>query len=433
MPISTVDITAADLPVHIGQVELDEPLQAHEVAQPEVGQHYRRARLLVRLHRAPLGYVVLPTERLEPEEVAKAIWDQLGDLINDHLAADGLDAVGELPLDGLAPGPALCHQAAIPLTPPLVTVVVCTRNRPAGAAAVLRNLVDLDYEPFEVVLVDNAPSDGATREVVEEEFGHDPRVRYVLEPAPGLSRARNRGLREANGEIVAYTDDDTLVDRDWLKGIVRGFNRAERVGCVTGLVPTAELRNEIQLFFDQRVAWGSSCQPKVYDMGAHRPDSVLFPFAGSDFGTGANFAFRREALLQSGGFDEALGAGAPTGGGEDLDAFVKVLLGGWKIVYEPTAIIGHIHRAEVAALSKQMFTYGSGLTAFLAKYLINPRTGFKILKAVPAGVRKAANFSGQSNSAAVSLPRGVAYRELVGMASGPFLYAKARWQLRSGR
>ena len=237
---------------------------------------------------------------------------------------------------------------AMPAEAPLVSVVVCTRNRPAGAAAVLRDLSRLVYPNFEIVLVDNAPSDDSTKDIVKSDFGDDPRIRYVTEPRPGLSKARNRGWKEARGDIIAYTDDDVLVDSYWLNGVVKGFHRIDKVGCVTGLVPSAELKNEVQLFSTSACRRGTNCKPAVFDLKENRKkDSALFPYAGSDFGTGANFAFARQALVDMGGFDEALGAGAATGGGEDLDAFVGVLNNGWRLVYEPTGIVGHIHRSDV--------------------------------------------------------------------------------------
>ena len=96
---------------------------------------------------------------------------------------------------------------------PMISVVVCTRNRPQSLLATLRSLTAMSYRPFEVVVVDNAPSSEATREAVLAEYGGDPRVRYVREPRPGLSCARNRGIEEAAADIVAFTDDDVIVDR----------------------------------------------------------------------------------------------------------------------------------------------------------------------------------------------------------------------------
>ena len=147
-----------------------------------------------------------------------------------------------------------------------MSVVMCTRDRSEGAAATLRGLAALRYQPFEIVLVDNAPGSEMTKDAVLAEFGDDPRVRYVREPRPGLSCARNRGVAEAAGEIIAFTDDDVNVDQWWLDGIVRGFRRSDDVACVTGLIPTAVLDNEMQLYFDRRETWGSFCEGRIFDL-----------------------------------------------------------------------------------------------------------------------------------------------------------------------
>src|SRR5262249_34518962 len=150
----------------------------------------------------------------------------------------------------------------------------------------------------------------------------DGRIRYVRETRPGLSAARNRGLREARGEFIAYTDDDVRVDRLWVNAILRGFRRRPDVGCVTGLVASTSLERRAEQYFDARVGWSSSCEQRLFEANRSRADSRLHPYAPGVFGTGANIAFRSDAIRALGGFDESLGAGSPTCGGEDLDAFV---------------------------------------------------------------------------------------------------------------
>ena len=213
----------------------------------------------------------------------------------DALPPDGLPAA-----DGTPPG----SQDAPP-----VSVVVCTRDRPDGALSTLRGLMASQYPRFEVVLVDNAPSSDATKDAVLGEFATDARIRYVREPRPGLSCARNRGVAESAAEIIAFTDDDVRVDPWWLHGIIRGFGRAGDVACVTGLIPTAALDNAVQLYFDQRQRWGAFSEPRIFDLTDNRDDSPLYPYSAGIFGAGANFAVSRRALKELGGFDEALGAG----------------------------------------------------------------------------------------------------------------------------
>jgi glycosyltransferase involved in cell wall biosynthesis len=253
-------------------------------------------------------------------------------------------------------------------TPP-VSVVLCTRDRPEQLADALESVLALDYPEFEVVVVDNAARTDATRLVVGRLA--DPRLRLVVEPVPGLSTARNAGLRAAAHDVVAYTDDDVVVDRYWLRGIARGFARAAQVSCVSGLVPSGELRTAAQAYFDQRVSWSASLEPRVFRLADPPRDQPLFPFQPGRFGTGANFAVRRTRILEIGGFDEALGAGTAAQGGEDLDLFFRVLTEGDTLVTEPSAIVWHRHRSDNDALLSQARGYGLGLGAWLTKVGLN--------------------------------------------------------------
>jgi GT2 family glycosyltransferase len=156
---------------------------------------------------------------------------------------------------------------------------------------------------------------------------------------------------------------------------------------------------------------------------------ALYPFSAGIFGTGASFAFDRERLLRAGGFDEALGAGTLTRGGEDLDIFVRILLDGGAIAYEPSAVVWHHHRADEQSLLKQMYGYGTGLTAYLTKLLLDPSTRTQLLKRVPAGLMKIAQIRTQTNERlgdTVAAPAGAMRREFTGFLAGPLLYLRAK-------
>ena len=236
-------------PIFIGSVELTEPVTGLELPVRADGAAYTQVRLLVRMQAIPVGYALLRPEALDAGSAASQVWAQLGPAVNARRAARGLAPLGALPVQGIERDVSLVPE----LTEyPLVSVVMCTRDRPAGALVTLRGLAALRYEPFEIVVVDNAPNSDATQMAVRAEFGADPRVRYITEPRPGLSYARNRGVTASAGQIVAFTDDDVRVDPYWLDGIVRGFQQDADVACVTGLIPTAEIDNAVQLYFDQR-------------------------------------------------------------------------------------------------------------------------------------------------------------------------------------
>ncbi|MCB5291387.1 glycosyltransferase [Arthrobacter sp. SO3] len=323
---------------------------------------------------------------------------------------------------------------------PSITVIVCTRDRASLLRGALTAILHLDYPDFDVIVVDNGASTAETRDMVRDDF-QDPRLTLVSEPRPGLSRARNAGLRRARGDIVAFTDDDVVVDEFWLRGIAAGFEQAPDVACVTGLVPAGELRSPAQGYFDERVNWSKIIAPKVYSMADPPADLPTFPFCVGAFGTGANFALDRRTALALGAFDPALGVGTRTGGGEDIDMFTRVILDGHSLVVQPSAIVWHRHRAELEDLIIQARGYGKGLGSWLTKILLNPHTARLAIARSPQGalhfLRNARNHSlGQSSAeAAAPAPRdpqvAKALRtELLAVARGPLNYLLER---RSGK
>ncbi|MCL2583314.1 MAG: glycosyltransferase [Streptosporangiales bacterium] len=416
-----------EAPIYVGELEITEPVAALNLPDRADGRAWTGVHSLVRMRGIPVGYAFLETGALDPAGIARQVWSQLGPEISARCERAGAAAPGSLPETGLRAvpdpddgGPEL----------PAISVVVCTRDRPGSVVTALGGLTGLDYPSFEIVVVDNAPSSDATRDAVRSEFSGDPRVRYVREPRPGLSRARNRGVAEASAEIVAFTDDDVRVDKGWLAGIARGFRAAPGVSCVTGLIATARLENAEQLYFHLREGWGASCERRVYDLAGNRDESPLYPYSPGIFGAGASFAMTRTALRDVGGFDEALGAGTPSGGGEDLDMFMRVILGGHRLVYEPAAVVWHFHRTELAELTRQMRAYGSGCTAALTAIVMkNPRSRVEIPPRVARGVARVFTLNDRVKDNP-TLPPGLMRREMAGLLAGPGLYLKGRREAR---
>jgi glycosyltransferase involved in cell wall biosynthesis len=332
---------------------------------------YRQARVLVRTHRAPLGHVcvpTLPTETLTAR-ARRAAETALAEALRQHAHWD--KSTDE---------PGASHSwtalAACPRHFPTrqgagVSMIVCTRDRTRGLQECLHTLQQVDYDPIEIIVVDNAPSDSATWEAVAALAQNDDRVRYTCEPRAGLSRARNHGLSMAKYDIAAFTDDDTMVDPGWPSAIAAGFAGDPETMCVTGMVAAMALDTRSQRYFDSRYSWGEAFEPRRYDLTIHRYPTRLYPFSAGIFGTGANFAVRRSALADLGDFDPLLGAGGPGRGGEDLDMFLRVILAGGRICYLPSALVWHRHRADAQALSEQIYSYGYGLGAYLAKHFLN--------------------------------------------------------------
>jgi len=412
-----------EAPIFIDELDLAAPISNIVLPGRADSQPYTGVYLLVRLRHVPVGYAFLPPDALDSASIGRQVWEQLSAAINAHCQRTGLPAIDGLPLGGLAapPGP----EAEV-TDVPLVSVVVCTRNRPESALVALHSLLAMHYRPFEIVLVDNAPSSDATRDAVLAAHGEDPRVRYVREPRPGLSCARNRGLMEASADIVAFTDDDVTVDPWWLHGIVRGFRAAPDVACVTGMIATAQLENAAQLYFHLREAWGAVCERRIFDLTENRDDSPLYPYSPGVFGAGANFAVSRVVLKEIGGFNEALGAGTVSGGGEDLEMFMRIILSGNRIVYEPAAIVSHYHRTDLAELTRQMRAYGTGNTAALTAVVLRvPRARHELPLRIVHGVLRIFTLNDRVKDNP-TLPDGLMRREIMGLLIGPWLYLKGR-------
>jgi cellulose synthase/poly-beta-1,6-N-acetylglucosamine synthase-like glycosyltransferase len=264
--------------------------------------------------------------------------------------------------------------------------------------------------------------------VVEGQAGEGQEFRYHVEPRPGLSWARNAGIAAAASDIIAFLDDDDEPDEHWLAGIAGAFAEGERVGCVSGIVLPARLDNAVENLFEE-IGGHSKGRGFVRETFTKSgPQSPLWPLP--PFGVGANMAFRRTALDRIGGFDVALGAGTPTGGGEDTLAITLVMLCGYEVAYEPAALMWHHHRQDMASLNKQLHGYSVGLTAFYAA-LLRQRPGalFGLVKLLPlaAGYLK----GGKTEEEAPAEPQGglaaeLDRRQLQGMLKGPLVYAKSR-------
>ncbi|MFK4151100.1 glycosyltransferase [Streptomyces fungicidicus] len=333
-----------------------------------------------------------------------------------------------------APREAAAGDAAAP--PPYASVVVATRERAGQLARALDSLLAQDHPRFEVVVVDNAPVTGGTRELVERKYGE--RVRYVCEPVPGLAVAHNRGLALARGEVVAFTDDDVVADPRWLGELTAPFAADPRLGCATGLILPARLRTPAQVLLESHGGFAKGFTPTTYDPGDPPRDEPLFPFTAGRFGSGANMAFRTDVLRAVGGFDPATGAGTAARGGDDLYGFVRVLAQGHRLRYTPYALVWHHHRETWSDLETQAYGYGAGLTAYLTAILVNrPALLPAFLARLPRGLARARALTeardtdgggapGAHATRTHPWPRRLSRLQRRGMLYGPLGYLRAR-------
>jgi GT2 family glycosyltransferase len=218
---------------------------------------------------------------------------------------------------------------------PKVSVVVCAYNAADTIGECLESIGRLTYPDFETIVVNDGSRDG-TGEIARRFAG----VRVIDIPNGGLSAARNVGLAEATGEVVAYTDADVRVDPDWLCYLVQPFTTSDVVGSGgPNLVPADD--------------------PLVAQCVARAPGGpthVLLDDRIAEHVPGCNMAFRRDALNAVGGFNPIY-----LRAGDDVDVCWRLQMKGWRIGFAPSALVWHRHRSSIRAYWKQQVGYGEGL------------------------------------------------------------------------
>lgn len=330
------------MPTAVLELDLNVPLPS---IQAEA--RYDHALFLIRMSGRPVGRVELPLVEgsVPPDVLSTAILEAAGWGLWEETLRHWLE--GPSPPTGNLP---------------TATVAVCTRDRPDDLKRCLDGLMDLPDDGQELLVVDNAPGTDATRALVASY----PKVRYVREDRPGLDCARNRALREARGEIVAFTDDDSVPDPNWLRALLPAF-ADPLVLCATGLTMPLELETEAQEWFERMSTFNRGFRRRVFDLTNHNP------LAAGPVGAGVNMALRRRVVDVVGPFVEALDAGTPTQSGGDHEMFVRILRNGYRIVYEPQALNWHRHRQSWEALRKALYGYGVGVYAGFTHHLIEHR------------------------------------------------------------
>ncbi|WP_441248987.1 glycosyltransferase family 2 protein [Kitasatospora sp. McL0602] len=401
-------------PVRMAELDLDAPGELRSPGGLGPADPDGRVLALVRLHGHPLGLVKATGAPGDTAGLHRALVDA---------------AYRELPVPALSTATPAARRsrvgrARVPAENPTVSVVVCTRNRAGMLRRCLDSLLRTGYPRVEVIVVDNAPDDDVTEALVRARYPG--RVRYLREPLPGSSRARNCGLAAAGGEICAFADDDVIVDAGWVEALADAFTTDTRIACVTGLVLPAELETEAQAVLERYSGYARGFTARSWSLQEY-PDDPLLRFSVGRFGTGANMAFRTELLRAVGGFDPATGAGTPAHGGEELLAFFRVLGAGHTIAYQPEAIVWHPSPRTAEDLAQHVFGFGAGFGAYLTAAVTHqPAVLAELVRRLPRGVRQwyAARRAHSAAAPDVSLAR-LGRLEFCGLMYGPVGYLRS--------
>lgn len=235
-----------------------------------------------------------------------------------------------------------------------VSAVICTRNRGDKIASAVQSVLRCEHPSFDLTIIDQS-TDDLTRDAVEKMALEEPRLKYVFSSEPGLSKAYNNGVARTTGDIIVFTDDDCIVDPDWITTIVDAF----------------ESEPDGDLLYGRVIAAGSTADDTRLTPALDIP--VAERLAKGEgfkvFGMGANFAARRRLFVKAGGFDEMLGGGGPLWSSQDYDLEYRAYQSGCVVLLRPDVYVRHDGRREREDWPQLLLAYGSGDGAFYMKHV----------------------------------------------------------------
>lgn len=235
-----------------------------------------------------------------------------------------------------------------------ISVIIPVLNAEVDIDKCIYSLINQDYpkDRYEIIIVDNGSIDG-TINIINK---YHENVKIVHEFEKGSYIARNKGIQESNNEIIAFTDSDCIISKDWLKEICKGFI-SEDIGCVVGAINPYPGKTLVEIYSGKKDVLSQEITIN------HR----FLPY-----GATANVAFRRDVFNKIGNFDKEL----MSGGDADL-AWRMQLLTTYKLTYRRESIVQHHHRTTIKNLFKQHFRYGIGSALLYKKYGNSMKYGVK--------------------------------------------------------
>lgn len=231
---------------------------------------------------------------------------------------------------------------ALQVPPERISVIVCSRNGSATLEACLEALGKQTHPNHEVLVID----DGST-DAVPEIARRFPFVRYVRQEHAGLSAARNYGMHEATGTLLAYTDDDCIPDEDWLTYVCHAFEDPQCVAAGGPNLPPPP-RNLTE-----------SCVA----VAPGAPSHVLLNDEEAEHLPGCNLVIRKVALQAVGGFREEYRSA-----GDDVDVCWRLQAHGGKLRFVPAALVWHHRRFTISAYLRQQLGYGRAEAMLVQRY-----------------------------------------------------------------
>lgn len=256
---------------------------------------------------------------------------------------------------------------------PYISVIICTYNRDNVFSETLSSFAKMDFSlagDFELIIIDNNSNDGTAGVANEFCAGHS-YARYLFEPQPGLSIARNRGIRESRGEIVVFIDDDVFLDSKWLGEVARAFREHPDAAAFGG--------KSIPHFETSRPAWVRDSMLGIYGDTQLGDDPRWIDYPNVPFGL--NMGFRRHLFDDIGYFNPKLGRiKGSLLSSEEVELFWRISVAGLKVLYVPHALL--FHRIPASRVDPNWVIrryYWQGVSEVVFNQGIHPKSRLKLL------------------------------------------------------
>ncbi len=246
---------------------------------------------------------------------------------------------------------------------PDFSIVVTTRDRREQLARCLDALGELTYKDAEIIIVDNAPDRCPAKDLAEQRG-----IKYLLCPEPGVSIARNRGARAAQGRFVAFIDDDGIASPGWLQALAAEFHDPA-VMVVSGKILPSKVETEGERLFERLGGFSQFRENQRVKINSTTEDWFeITNFAR--LGVGSNMAFRRSAFDVWPGFDERIGRGKFIDSFAERKAFFDLVRLGYRAVYTPHAVVTHPYPATVEQVRRRFRKDVTAISGYLLLLLI---------------------------------------------------------------
>jgi glucosyl-dolichyl phosphate glucuronosyltransferase len=242
------------------------------------------------------------------------------------------------------------------------SIIIPTINRSASVKITIDSLLGLNYswQDYEILIVDNGSTDN-TRAVAEAAIKSTPecQIKYYFEPVPGLLSGRHRGALESRGDILVYVDDDIEADPYWLEAVAEAFEDPA-VHLVGGKnLPKYECNppDWLDAFWYRKGSLNQCFFLSLVDLGDQLTEiDPLYVW-------GLNFSIRKKTLFELGGFnpDTVPKSLQRYQGDGDTGLAWKVKAAGYKVIYQPTALVYHIvpnDRLDLDYFKERMYFAG---------------------------------------------------------------------------